>query len=250
MHRRTDYERMAVIYDAGRALPHEWIDAWRALVDPYLSSALLPILDLGSGTGLWAECFASWFEADVVGVEPSDAMRRAAAAKRLPPSVAFIGGRAESIPLKDRSCECAWLSTVLHHISDLEACTSELRRVVRIDGAVLIRNAFGDRLDGIHWLDFFPAARELAARRWPAVEATAQAFRKAGFEVESLETVPEVVASDFLAYHDRIRVRANSTLNLISDEAFEDGLAQLEEFAEKQSPSRQVVDRHDLLVLR
>jgi SAM-dependent methyltransferase len=220
------------------------------VLDPYLSPALLPVLDLGSGTGLWAESFAAWFGADIVGVEPSDAMRREAARKRLPPKVAFIGGRAESIPLKSGSCECAWLSTVLHHISDLESCTSELRRVVRTDGVVLIRNGFGDRLDGIHWLDFFPAAKELAARRWPTVEETAQAFRKAGFEVERLEVVPEVVADDFLAYHARIRVRAISTLNLISDEAFEDGLTRLEEFAHRKSPSKQVVERRDLLVLR
>jgi SAM-dependent methyltransferase len=247
--RRTDYERMAAIYDTGRSLPLEWIDAWRERLDPYVSSTHLPVLDLGSGTGLWSDALATWFDADVVGVEPSDAMRRETVGKRLPPNVALVGGRAESIPLKDGSCACAWLSTVLHHISDLEECASELRRVIGLDGFILIRNSFGDRLDGIHWLDFFPAARRLAEKRWPTVEATARAFGTAGFEVEKLESIPEVIASDFRAYYDRIRVRANSTLNLIGDEAFSAGLARLERFAERR-PSEHVVDRRDFLVLR
>jgi ubiquinone/menaquinone biosynthesis C-methylase UbiE len=247
--RRTDYERLAGIYDTGRSLPLEWIDMWRDLLDPHLSSALPPVLDLGSGTGLWSNALATWFDADIVGVEPSDAMRREAVAKRLPPKVALVGGNAERIPLKDGSCACAWLSTVLHHIPDLEACASELRRVIRMDGAVLIRNSFGDRLDGIHWLDFFPAAKQLAAKRWPTVGETAQAFGTAGFEVTQLKSVPEVIASNFRAYYDRIRVRANSTLNLISDEAFSAGLAQLEQFAARR-PSEHVVDRRDFLVLR
>jgi SAM-dependent methyltransferase len=247
--RPTDYERMAAIYDRGRSLPLGWIDAWRAFLDPYLSSAPLPVLDLGSGTGLWSNALATWFDADIVGVEPSDAMRREAVGKRLPPKVALVGGNAEHIPLKGGSCACAWLSTVLHHVSDLKACASELRRVIRMDGSVLIRNSFGDRLDGIHWLDFFPAAKQLAARRWPTVEATAGAFGAAGFEVEKLESVPEIIASNFHAYCDRIRVRANSTLNLISDEAFRTGLAQLEQFAATQL-SEHVVDRRDFLVLR
>jgi SAM-dependent methyltransferase len=247
--RRTDYERMAAIYDTGRDLPLEWIDAWPPLLEPYLSSPVLPVLDLGSGTGLWSEALAIWFDADIVGIEPSDAMRREAVGKGLPPQVALVGGDAERIPLKGGSCWCAWLSTVLHHFTDLKVCASELHRVIRVDGTVLIRNSFGDRLDGIHWLDFFPVAKELAARRWPTVEATAQAFKSAGFEVEKLVSVPEIIASNFRAYYDRIRVRVSSTLNLISDDAFEAGLAQLEQFAAGQ-PSEHVVDRRDFLVLR
>jgi SAM-dependent methyltransferase len=246
---RTDYERLAAVYDRGRKLPLEWIDAWRDHLDPYLSAPDLPVLDLGSGTGLWSEAFATWFEADIVGVEPSDAMRKEAAGKGLRPKVNLVGGEAEHIPLRDGSCACAWLSTVIHHVPDLGACASELRRVVAAGGVVLIRNAFGDRLEDIQWLDFFPSAKEIAAKRWPTVDATAQAFGMAGFEVERLEGVLEVIANDFRDYHDRIRVRANSTLNLVDDEAFDTGLARMEEFASRQPPGR-VVDRRDFLVLR
>ena len=34
------------------------------------------VLDLGSGTGMWAQAFTAWYDSiDVIAVEPSEAMR-------------------------------------------------------------------------------------------------------------------------------------------------------------------------------
>jgi ubiquinone/menaquinone biosynthesis C-methylase UbiE len=248
--RRTDYERMAGIYDSGRALPLEWLDGWRRELSVYLPPPGRTVLDVGAGTGLWAEAFAVWFDVAIVGIEPSEAMRCEAAAKGLRPRATFVGGRAEQIPLRKDSCDLAWLSTVVHHIDDLPACAAELRRVLRLGGRVLIRNSFGDRLEGIHWLDFFPGARDVASRRWPTVATTVAAFQTAEFQLETLTSVPEIVAPDLRAYHKRMGVRANSTLTLISDDNFREGLARLDEAAEQQRAPKKVVDRRDLLVLR
>jgi SAM-dependent methyltransferase len=248
--RRTDYERMAAVYDAGRALSLDQLDAWRVVLSRYVAAPQRPLLDLGSGTGLFAEALATWFDIDVLGVEPSDAMRREAATKRPLPNVIYVGGRAERVPLQDGCCGCAWLSTVVHHIADLRACAGELRRVLKDGDPVLIRNSFGDRLEHVHWLDFFPPAKRLAAKRWPSVEQTAEAFSSAGFEVETLEGVPEVIAPNLRAYHDRLRVRANSTLTLIDENEFAEGLARLDRAASEQTSAEPVVDRRDLLVLR
>jgi ubiquinone/menaquinone biosynthesis C-methylase UbiE len=241
---------MASIYDSGRALPLEWLDAWRIELAPYLLPSPREVLDLGAGTGLWSEALATWFSAAIVGIEPSDGMRQAAAVKDLPWGVVIAGGTAERIPLRDGSCDCAWLSTVLHHITDLPACARELRRVLRPGGVILVRNSFGDRVDGINWLEYFPAARELATRRWPTVHATASAFRTAGFGVEAIRSIPEVVAANLSAYYERIRVRANSTLALISDREFALGVKRLQEVATQETAPRHVVDQRDLLVLR
>lgn len=248
---KINYERMASLYDEGRSLPLEWLDEWRGVLSHYIpASDHHSVLDLGSGTGLFAEALATWFQVDVIGVEPSAAMRRRAAAKQHPAGVSYVGGDAERVPLRTDSCAYAWLSTVVHHISDLPACAKELRRVLRSDGRILIRNSFGDRLDHIHWLGFFPAAKRLAAKRWPTVEQTAQAFASAGFKTEALESVSELIARDLRSYCERIRVRANSTLTLISDEDFEEGLARLERAASQEKSPEPVVDRRDLLVLR
>jgi ubiquinone/menaquinone biosynthesis C-methylase UbiE len=247
---RTDYERMAARYDAGRALPHEWIQEWHNVLAPYVAGSRLPFVDLGSGTGIWSQALATWFCVPVIGIEPSEAMRSRAKDKGLPSQVCLVGGDAGRIPLKSGSCSHAWLSTVIHHIHDLRAAARELRRVLDDDGAVLIRNSFGDRLEGPQWLRYFPSARKLAGLRWPTVEATADAFRTAGFELDSLHRVSEVAAEDMSAYVERLRERANSTLALIGDEEFAVGLARLEDAARRAPRSQRVVDQRDLLVLR
>jgi SAM-dependent methyltransferase len=247
--RPTDYERMARIYDRGRELPLERLGDLRATLEMYLEPGAKRVLDLGSGTGLFAEALATWFDVEVVGVEPSQAMRDRARAKAIP-GVAYVGGEAEHIPLRERSCDNAWLSTVLHHIPDLRACAAELRRVLREGGRVLIRSGFGDRLAKIHWLRYFPAAQELASRRWPSVDSTVEAFATAGFEFEALHGVPEVTAASMQAYCERIATRANSTLTLIDDRDFEQGVERLKLEAASASSKEPVVDERDLLILR
>jgi ubiquinone/menaquinone biosynthesis C-methylase UbiE len=248
-HPPTDYESLAGVYDEGRALPLDQIGEWQAVLRDYLGEGGLRVLDLGSGTGLFTEALLSWFDVGVIGVEPSDAMRRRAASKSLA-GASYIGGEAERIPLRPNSVDCAWLSTVLHHIRDRARCAHELRRVLTDGGPVLIRNSFGDRLDNVGWLRYFPTARRLASQRWPTVAETAAAFATAGFAVEALHSVPEVIAPNLNAYYERIAVRANSTLTLIDDHAFEDGIERLRQEASSDSGTDPVVDRRDLLVLR
>jgi SAM-dependent methyltransferase len=245
----TDYESMAKVYDEGRTLTLDQLAELRDVLTPYLKGTPGPILDLGSGTGIFAEAIAAWFNALVVGVEPSRAMRKQALAKG-DGRVTYVGGEAEHIPLRDHTCDCAWLSTVLHHIRDRARCAGELRRVLQDAGRVLIRSGFGDRLEGVSWLRYFPAAQDLAAARWPTIEATAIDFATAGFEVEALHSIPEIVAPNLSAYHRRIAVRANSTLTLIDDGDFEMGVERLRQEAASASSNEPVVDRRDLLVLR
>jgi ubiquinone/menaquinone biosynthesis C-methylase UbiE len=242
----VDYEQIAKVYDLGRFVPLDRIGGWRDALAPYLHTGV--VLDLGSGTGLFSEALVTWFDVSVIGVEPSDAMRAHAAAKGID-RVTYLRGSAEELPLDAHSIDAAWLSTVIHHIADLSLCAGELRRVLKPGAPVLIRNSFSGRFDGIHWLDYFPAARSLASRRWPAVDAVARALATAGFEVETLTTVPETVADDLSAYAQRIGTRANSTLRLIDDAEFERGMARLR--ADARNCLRQpVTDRRDLLVLR
>lgn len=246
---RTDYESMAMVYDRGRELSLEQIDELRVVLAGYLEGTPKRVLDLGSGTGIFAEALAAWFDARVVGVEPSRAMRRRALAK-IAGGVTYVGGEAEHIPLREHTFDCAWLSTVLHHVRDRARCAGELRRVLRDNGRVLIRSGFGDRLEGVRWLRYFPAAQDIAAARWPTVESTAEVFATAGFEIEALHSIPEIIAPNLDAYQRRIAVRANSTLTLIDDGEFEQGIERLRQEAAAASSTEPVVERRDLLVLR
>jgi hypothetical protein len=67
--------------------------------------------------------------------------------------IAYVGGRADAVPVCGGSCGAAWLSTVIHHFGDLPAVAIELRRVLPSGAPVLIRERFtgrtGDRGRGV-----------------------------------------------------------------------------------------------------
>jgi ubiquinone/menaquinone biosynthesis C-methylase UbiE len=83
-------------------------------------------LDVGTGTGLFAEAFAAKGLA-VAGIDP-DAELLALAA-RLLPGVEFKEGTAEAIPYGDGSFDVVFLGQVLHETDDPAAALEEARRV-------------------------------------------------------------------------------------------------------------------------
>ena len=158
---RVDYNRMAAVYDLGRSLAPEGLEDWRASLRRYVPQrADLIVLDVGSGTGRFSTAFAEWFDAQVVGVDPSEGMRREALRKATDPRVSFVAGLGEALALRDAICDCAWLSTVIHHMNDLTLCARELRRVLRGSGTILIRGSFPGRLDHITVFRFSPKPAE------------------------------------------------------------------------------------------
>lgn len=240
---------MASVYDAGRATPEESVSHWRSALTPFLEGVAGPVADVGSGTGIWASFMAKWFDVDVIGIEPSAGMRERSVRERRAPRIAYVGGEAEHLPLKDGSCAALWMSTVIHHVTDVDGAVSEARRVLQEDAPVVIRQAFTGRHDGILWTRFFPAALKVAQQRHPTVESLVEKFAKAGFARETLEPVTEIVARDLHEYAGKIATGADSCLSAIPDDEFEAGLAELRRAAVK-TPSEPVTATLDLLVLR
>lgn len=91
----TDYDAMSRVYDAGRAMPEEWVSEWRKVLAELGIAG--PVADVGSGTGIWASFLSEWFEVDVIGIEPSAGMRTQAAQNRRSARVAYVGGTAEHL---------------------------------------------------------------------------------------------------------------------------------------------------------
>lgn len=244
---RVDYDAMAKSYDAGRAMPLTTLSTWRAALAEYVQPNGL-VLDLGSGTGIFSAAFATWFAVPVVGVEPSAGMRACAARERSHPLVRYVAGSADGIPMRTGSCAVAWLSTVIHHVRNLDECAHEVRRVLASDGAVLIRSAFAGRLDHIRLFRYFPQARAVA-ETFPSVEATEEAFAATGLTRVALTRVDQEWAPSLRAYVERVRLRADSTLAPLTDAEFAEGLRKLECDAANEAQPTSVIDGLDLLVL-
>ena len=232
---------MATIYDRGRSLLPEAAEAWRRAVDD-LVPAGATLLDVGAGTGRFAGLFDAAY---VVAVEPAARMRSSATSVDL---VGWVGGVAEHLPLRAASVDVAWLSCVVHHL-DLERAGAELARVVRAGGRVVVRSVFPDRFDELEWMRWFPEARPIDEERMPSLERVHAAWAPSGLELVERRRTEQVVANSLGELADRLAQRAISTLELISDEAFERGMRELRQAADTARPAP-IVEPADVAVLR
>jgi ubiquinone/menaquinone biosynthesis C-methylase UbiE len=251
---RISYDdQTAKAYKQVREVPRAGLEAWREAVGRYLRpSPGMTVLDIGAGTGQFSAAFTDWFDIDVVAVEPSEAMRTQI---RQSPRIRVLEGNATAIPLADASIDAAWLSLVIHHVPDLRAAASEIRRVLRPGAPVLIRQGFPGRADQEHtfpW-EFFPETERMV-NSYPSIDHVIQAFAAAGFRREALEPVPETLMTvvDFLDRVDRFR-HADTVMRSLTEEEYERGKERLRRAAAEAQHSGVSDSRTswlDLLVLR
>ena len=237
-------------YRQGRALPPSAMDAWVDAVERRADRRRpLAVVDLGAGTGRFTPALAERFGGPVYGIEPAPKMRGVALESAVHPAVTYLAGRAEQIPLPDASCDLAFLFFVIHHFSNRDAAAGELARVVRPGGIVCVRTQFGDRLRDVSWRRYFPRAREIEESTFPTYAETVDPFVRAGFEVVALDAVEFEIAASTAAHLERLRCRAVSTLELLSDAEVEAGLAAMERAAAAETSPEPVRETGDLLTL-
>lgn len=248
-------DETAAAYKAVREIPRDGLEHLRDAIRRHLNPMPgMTVADIGAGTGSFAAALSDWFGLSILAVEPSAAMR-AQIPRR--PGIQVLEGDASAIPLPTGSADGAWLSTVIHHIPDLEAAAREIRRVLRPGAPVLIRQGFRGRGDwpSTWWVHrWFPETIR-AVDTWPTVEQTCQAFAAAGFSRDGLEPIPETYRTslaEFLAQADAFR-QADSPMRTLTEAEFLSGKERLrlaaEEAAKAPSPEPRT-SWLDLLVLR
>jgi len=132
------------------------------------------VLDVGTGTGLFAEAFAGR-GLRVSGVDVNPEM--VAAARRFVPDGDFREGTLEALPFPDGSFDLVFLGLVLHESDAALKALKQVRRVARRRACILEwpyrEQPFGPplahRLDPKDLAGFFPKA---GFRTWQAVELT------------------------------------------------------------------------------
>ena len=248
----VDYdERQHEVYARGRAPSRAVLELWTAVLARYIPTRGNPVLlDLGSGVGTWSELMATAFRATVWGVEPSVRMREVALREHPHERVRYVDGSGERIPLPDASCDAALLSYMIHHLRDRDACAGELRRVLRPGGRVVIRNALRESLPRVPFFDYFPTALAIDEARMPTRAEVAATFEEHGFELVADEVIEQETSPSLRVYHERLKLRAISTLELIPDHEFEEGIARMGMDAEREKTPTPVTAPVDLLVFR
>jgi SAM-dependent methyltransferase len=217
----VDYERVAPLYEEGRALPAHVLARWGEAVRPYLPSVTRRVLDLGAGTGIFARAWPGWTRAAVVAVEPSAAM--VLAGTRADPGTRFVRAVAEALPLRDGTVDVVWISTALHHFGDIPRAVAEVHRVLSPSGRVFVRTYASGRTE-VTWADEFPGRAKWQARFHSERELGAL-FGTHGFDLVDVQDVLEWTETyaDSARWVARMR-HADSILTALSDEEIDAGL--------------------------
>lgn len=224
--RRPDFGPLAATYDELRPADANWWELFELLVRE-ADLVGRRVLDVGCGTGRVA---AALHErgSRVWGVEPSAEMAARARERGVNVKVA----RAEQLPFKEGWFERAVLWLVAHLV-DRPAAFAELGRVLAPDGRIAIATFDPAHFERYYLNRLFPSLEHIDRERFPEPSALVGELETSGFTVTliPLSQRAEISRDEAL---ERIRGRFISTLRLLDDEEFEQGLVR----AERELPER------------
>lgn len=224
----VDYDQLAATYHQRYVLnPLSGVAALlRGLVHD-LGATL--VLEVGCGTGRWLSELAP-LVGHIVGLDYSAGMLRQSQALRAPGSP--VRGTAGELPLASGRFDLVFCVNALHHFPDPAQFVAEARRLLRPGGALAVV-ALDPHAGPGDWYvyDYFPGTRETDLARFPSAGRlldwlTATGFERAAWQIaERIDTT--LVGRDVLSDHF-LRKSGTSQLALLSDEAYQAGLARLE----------------------
>jgi ubiquinone/menaquinone biosynthesis C-methylase UbiE len=223
-----DFGPLAESYDRLRPVDANWWQLFELLVAEG-DLAGRRVLDVGCGTGRLAVALAER-GARVWGVDPSEEMLRQARAAG-GRTVGLKLGRAEALPFKDAWFERAVLRTVVHLVERRRAFP-ELARVLQRGGLAVIATFAPEHFASDWLIPFFPRVAEIDRARFPTRATLEAELTAAGLGIVRVRTLDQqacIAREDAL---ERIRERFISTLRLLDNEEFAQGLA----LAERELP--------------
>lgn len=212
--------------------------------DPYLTQQLLAhlapqkagrYLDIGCGTGNYTHEFQQK-GVQFVGIDPSEKML--AKAKSRNQQIDWQIGSAEATGLPSASVDGITASLTLHHWTDLGKSFSELHRVIKPNGRMVIFTSTPEQMKG-YWLNhYFPKMLMDSMVQMPSFDQIEKTMTQAGFQI--INTEPYFIQPDlqdkFLycgkqkpeAYFEpQIRQGISSFSSLANQQEVKEGLAAL-----------------------
>jgi SAM-dependent methyltransferase len=218
--RSPDFGPLAATYDELRPADANWWELFELLVRE-ADLVGRRVLDVGCGTGRLSAALAER-GSRVWGVEPSREMAEHARARGVHVKVAG----AERLPFKDGWFERAVLWLVAHLV-DRPVAFAEAARVLAPDGRIAIATFDPAHFDRYYLNRLFPSLERIDRARFPETEALAGELRAAGFE-PTLVRLTQTASIGKAEALQRIRGRFISTLRLLEEAEFADGLGRAE----------------------
>jgi len=248
-----DYDRtdIAAGYDSARGYHPNILQQWLDLFSKHVpKDGVSRIIDLGCGTGRYSIPLADHFDADVVGIDPSEKMLGEARKKTNHRGVVFKQASGEALPTDDTSADMVVMSMVFHHLREPRSIANECYRVLRKQGCVCLRNSTVDAIETFPYLRFFPSVRSVIEEQLPTRDRVRSTFEEAGFQTIVHEIVAHRNSANWVDFAEKTSGRADSFLARISDDDFDAGMAALRAYATSADPARPVVQDIDFFVFQ
>jgi ubiquinone/menaquinone biosynthesis C-methylase UbiE len=238
-------------YAKARQLPERTIKLWLDTIADYIPrDDIKTILDIGCGTGRFTRGLSNRFGAEVYGIDPALKMLRVARQDSRSDKIHFIKASANAIPLGTGAADLVFLSMAYHHFQNKERAIGEFKRMLRAGGYLCIRTSTIENMDSYVWLRFFTAARQIELNRTPTRQNLIDSVLAGGFEIAGQTTVRQLFADNLDEYCTKIGFRGLSSLQMVTDKDFREGLAQLKQHCSEQSDQKPVFEEIGLFVFR
>jgi ubiquinone/menaquinone biosynthesis C-methylase UbiE len=220
MNKILDYDALTAEYSTYRKVhPDVLLQLFDALRDKDHPC----ILEVGCGTGNYIRSIQAVLECDAWGIDPSAGMLTAAAERNQDVHLAQAYG--ENLPFTPGQFDFVFNVDVIHHVRGLTEFYAEMGRVLTPGGILCTVTESSELIrTRVPLSSYFPETVSHELERYPHIEKLVGLMISCGFE----EIHQEVVRFPYLITDaGPFESRAFSTLHLISEEAFQRGLARL-----------------------
>lgn len=177
------------------------------------------LLDVGCGTGKYGQILAQkGFNVEGIDKSPSQILE----AKKV---INAHEGNVINLPYKKESFDVCIMIMMLHHLNQKERqlAFSEIHRVLKTDGVLIIKTASHEDLEYRISSRFFPEALQIDLRRYPTIEVIQNEL-----SIFKNFRVKHAISTSTFNRDEMVRklsMRRTSNLGMISEEALKQGIS-------------------------
>lgn len=185
------------------------------------------ILEIGCGTADYLHALTQQLKCDSYGFDNSGNMINEANNKN-PGLNLSINDLHNVFGYNDNFFDLAYSIDVIHYVKDLNHYFKECSRVLNKDGIIVTITDSEEDLKNRTITQYFPESLEIEKKRYPGVYKIVKDMKDNGFKgIEITHSEKEYKMDEKL--FQKFKNKAFSSIRLISDESFENGIKKMEE---------------------